>query len=330
MAPRFPWKQNFRKPPPSIEKALAAINTDFVVVAATKKVPTVAIDKGTYRHLGLRRDGADIVAGDPAVPKASVGRYSDRNVNGWEIVLKDEPMITKSYSWETPNFGDAATYGTHTHYQDREVYQRRFFEPRHLPIAVEILKQPDDGTGTALIKFSVECILDRNREDFADDLLFCLNLLQENTGVAGVYASNATREDFIGTIALDWEVFPPGTAAEVVKAFTSGHGMAIKPSGELTSRIKLFSSLKPKAFLRGSGSFGAYVGAQFADDLVVFENLNYGNALYVLYQNWADISKRSRLDLLKGTTKDFDRFPHTDGWEDRFTEHMRQELDSKK
>ena len=44
-------------------------------------------------------------------------------------------------------------------------------------------------------------------------------MLQENTGVAGVYASDATREDYLGTIALDWEVFPPGTADEIISAF---------------------------------------------------------------------------------------------------------------
>jgi hypothetical protein len=46
----------------------------------------------------------------------------------------------------------------------------------------------------------------------------------------------------------------------------------------------------------------------------------------VLYDNWQDISKRSRLDLLRGTTKAFDRFVHADGWKDRFLDHMGAEL----
>jgi hypothetical protein len=33
------------------------------------------------------------------------------------------------------------------------------------------------------------------------------------------------------------------------------------------------------------------LSAQFADDLVVFENLRYGNAVYLLYQNWDDVSR---------------------------------------
>jgi hypothetical protein len=79
-------------------------------------------------------------------------------------------------------------------------------------------------------------------------------------------------------------------------------------------------------YLRGTSSFGSYVGAQFADDLVVFENVTYGNALYVLYNDWREDSKRSCLDLLKGTTQNFDRFPHTEGWEDRFEAHIQGEM----
>ena len=58
----------------------------------------------------------------------------------------------------------------------------------------------------------------------------------------------------------------------------------------------------------------------------MFENLRYGNALYILYGDWQDVSKRSRLDLLKGTDESYDRIRHDDGWEHRFVEHMRLQL----
>jgi hypothetical protein len=168
------------------------------------------------------------------------------------------------------------------HYQDREVYQREYFEPRNFSISVEVLSQRESGT-SALVKFSIDGILDRTRADFAQDLAFCLNLLQENAGVYSVYASTATREEFIGTVALDWEIFPPGTAAEVIAALTKDRPVRSGGAGVVEDRIKLLASLKPTAFLRGTGSFSSYVGAQFANDLVVFENVTYGNALYVLY-----------------------------------------------
>jgi hypothetical protein len=67
--------------------------------------------------------------------------------------------------------------------------------------------------------------------------------------------------------------------------------------------------------LAGSSGFLRYFGAQFRGDLVVFENIVYGNALYVMYGQWKDLSKRSRIDLLKGPRDGFDRIEHRKGWE---------------
>jgi hypothetical protein len=49
----------------------------------------------------------------------------------------------------------------------------------------------------------------------------------------------------------------------------------------------------------------------------VFENLNYGNAVYVMYEQWEKLSMRSRVELLKGDRDDFDRIEHRKGWADK-------------
>ncbi|HEY0434547.1 MAG TPA: hypothetical protein VGC95_11775, partial [Chitinophagaceae bacterium] len=119
-----PWKQSYRSIPTSVAAELARITSDIVIVAATKKIPVSEIARGLYAHLGLGHGDADFKITPSVVPPEAVGKFSDRNVNGWEIKRTDLPKITKTFSWETPNFGDASTYGTHIHYQDREVYQR--------------------------------------------------------------------------------------------------------------------------------------------------------------------------------------------------------------
>jgi hypothetical protein len=68
-----------------------------------------------------------------------------------------------------------------------------------------------------------------------------------------------------------------------------------------------------------------YVGAQFADDLVVFENVNYGNALWVLFENWSETSKRSRIDLLRLRDVRYERIVHSEGWQDRLIKFIRGE-----
>ena len=325
MTKNFSWKQSHRNVPASLLADLTRITSDLIIVAATKKIPFSDIAGGVYGHLGVRGDGAGVSVVESVIPSEDVGRYSTRNRNGWVVKRTDLPKITKTFSWETPNFGDASTYGTHTHYQDREIYQQQIFEPRNFPIKVEILNSP--GVENVLVKFEVGQTLDRRAAGFDDELLFCLNLLQENAGVSGVFPSNATRDDFIGTVQLDWEVFPPGNAAQLMASMTAGRSaLTVDRARTIAERLELFAKLPIEKLFKGSNSFGSYIGALYAKNLVVFENMNYGNALYVLYDNWEDVSKRSRLELLRGTTKSFDRFVHTDGWEDRFQDHMEAEL----
>jgi hypothetical protein len=75
--------------------------------------------------------------------------------------------------------------------------------------------------------------------------------------------------------------------------------------------------LKPQCYIAGTNEFLRYFGAKFEDDFVAFENLNYGNALYVMHENWEQLSQRSRIDLLKARPRGFERVLHVAGWEDR-------------
>jgi len=316
-----PWKRNLKKLPPAIPNSLGEIQTDLVIAAATKLIRPSELAT-TYRHLSLP---AHIGEAGSVLPPLDMGKYSARNQHGWEVVRRDLPMITKTYYWETPNFGNAATYGTHIHYQDREVYQREFHEPRMYRFAIEMLRSGTGGDNPSAYRFALDHQLDRANPVFEQELLFMLNLLQENVGVIGVFASDASREEYLGTLHLDWQVFPPGTQAEVVKRLIGGRSVSRNEEATVAARVALFSRLRPRAFLRGTGGLNSYVGAQYADDLVVFENTRYGNALYILYDNWEEVSQRSRLELLRGTDANFDRIPHTEGWEGAFRKILQRE-----
>lgn len=200
-----------------------------------------------------------------------------------------------------------------------------------MTISAEVLQ--DAGADQVLIKFSIDPMLSKTQPEFELMLLWTLNVLQENTGVTGVYASDATREEFLGTIQLDWEVFPPGTIEEVLARLQAKPArVSNQPDFDrhVGERVKLFNKLAPRAYLRGQGGFGSYFGAQFADDLVVFENLKYGNALYVLYEDWNEASRRSRLDLLRDQDAKFDRVVHVPGWEDLIEDLLRERINERR
>lgn len=326
MAKRFPWKSNYRKIPSFVQDALSEIHSDLIAVSATKKVNRSDLEAGRYSHVGLSADGSTILTTGPIQPPADAGKWSARNAYGWDRKREDWPMVQKTWTFESPNFGDGARNGWTMRSWTRDVYQHQIFEPQGMTIEASILE--DRGGEQVVVKFALKPILSRTMPEFDLMMLWALNVLQENTGVTGAFASDATREEYIATITLDWQIFPPGTADDVVARLLGTEHPTSMPDFEkhVRERVLLFENFEPKAYIRGHGSFGTYFGAQFADDLVVFENLKYGNAVYLLYQDWDEASQRSRLDLLRDQDAHFDRVVHTDGWQDRLTSLLHDKL----
>lgn len=139
----------------------------------------------------------------------------------------------------------------------------------------------------------------RSDPNFLPNLLENLNLLQENVGIADVFPANAAISDYLSTIRVNWEILPPGDRDRNIARMLSG---TVAPSPEARRRFEerydLLAELVPIAFINGTGGFSRYFGAKFADDLVVLENVEYGNAIYVMFEEWETLSQRSRTELL--------------------------------
>jgi len=304
-------KKNLNTIPTHIRNKLHAFSDDDVVVACVKRLSGEELAR--YAHLGIRYTPPDAHMPPPTVPPPTAGRYSKMNVEGKEVIRYDLPKYTKTFYIDSPNFGDPSK-GWHTVEWDRLVYHRDFIPPKELELAIDILDQPT--VDLFRIKFEIKEVLSKVSPDFDDDLLYNLNLLQENVGAVDVFPSAATLAEFTRTVQLDWEFLPPNDVEAVVR-----HILAKKPTmtvderKTMEERLSVFAKFNPTAFLTGTSGFLRYFGAQFRDDLVVFENINYGNALYVMTDNWQELSKRSRMELLKGPREGFERIEHRQGWE---------------
>lgn len=53
--------------------------------------------------------------------------------------------------------------------------------------------------------------------------------------------------------------------------------------------------------------------------------MNYGNAVWILFEDWAATSRRSRIDLLRLRDVPYERIVHSDGWQDSLVEFIRAE-----
>ncbi len=305
-------KRNILKIPQSILDRIKNFDQDDVVVACAKLLKPEEVNR--YAALGLIFANGKLTLPGPQVPDPKAGRYSRANVEGLEKIRKDLPKIKKEFSVEAPNWGDWSN-GSHTMTWTRDVYRREFYPPKEVELAISLVEEKG---GAYIIKFAVEQVINRRTPNFEQELFYNLNLLQENVGSVDVFPSAASLAEYAATVKVDWVILPPGSADEVVRKMLAGK-KRVTPEQESTikERVEQIGKLNPEAYITGSDGFLRYFGAKFGDDFVVFENVRYGNAIYVMYETWAELSKKSRIDLLNGPEESFERIPHTEGWKDK-------------
>src|SRR6185312_2180035 len=203
-------KKNFNKVPSTILAKLADFSQDDVVVACAKRLRPEDIVR--YAHLGLGIIGGKLATPAPALPNPGAGRYSRANVEGREKVRHDLPMVYKDFSFDVPNFGDWSK-GSHEVVQTREVYQREFYPPKQVELSVSLL---GEGQGYHIVKFAIDQVLNRHTDNFERELLYNINILQENVGSADVFPSAASLAEYAATVSVDWQILPPGKVDDVI------------------------------------------------------------------------------------------------------------------
>lgn len=308
------WKRNIRKIPNFISLKIQMSDADEFVVACVKKIKQSEIIQKLYSHLNIKFHENKLIYPTRILPKPLMGKYSLINIEGDEIIRKDLPMITKTYVVETPNYGDWY-YGSHEVYFDREIYIRDYIAPKLLEIEIELIGEEDKDELYYIFKFTVDEVIDKNEAHFKNELFNNLNIIQENVGNCDVYTSEATLADYLKTIYVFWEILPPDDTEKNISQLISEFKIRSKKHKEkLIQRYNILEGLKPVAFINGTSGFRRYFGAKFSENLVAFENLEYGNAIYVMYENWEELSKKSRIELLTGDNKGFDRIIHSKGW----------------
>lgn len=308
-------KKNLIKIPPNIFNKLKSIDSQYIVVGILKTFTKDYIVEGNLEHLDIYIDDGNLKIPNEIMPLDCQGKYSDKNINGYEIVRDDLPKETHYRTMEVPSYG--SYYLTHTVNMPYEMYPRESVAPRLSTMKIEC-KNVSANQDKFAIKFEINEVLDKESETFEEDLLFCLNLMQENIYACSIFPSGSTYEDYIKTTQLSWEFLPPGVREDDIKRIFGNSKPSKEKILEIERRYDFLMSLNPKELLYGTSGLQRYFGAIIEDDLVVFENTRYGNAIYIMYNNWQELSTLSRIELMSGKYgSDFDRVVHTSKWEDK-------------
>jgi hypothetical protein len=305
---------HFRKIPPHVRRKLARVDGDYVVAGCLAVVKSVDIMEGALSHLEVTIDESGLHYQQEVLPPGSQGKYSNRNTNGWVETRYDWPKENYTVSLEAPNWHGS---GTHTVFQTRERLPKLHHAPTFSIIGIDC-HDSSPRRDHYTLKCEVSDVLDRNAPDFEDRLLACLNLLQENVGVSDVAKPNAAFIDYARSLQIAWEVLPPGTREEAIQQIFGARVPTLEQRSKIEDRYEFLISFKPKTMIYGRSGFQRYFGAQLEDDIVLFENVEYGNAIYVMFEDWEKLSQKSRLELLSGRYgQGFERVVHAGNWKVR-------------
>lgn len=158
-----------------------------MVAATVKLVLPSNIER--YAALGVSLNGDEIGLPDPQPPNPAAGRYSNANLYGMEKIRKDLPKVTKSYGFWAPSW-NSGSYHYVSH--DREVYVREIYPPKQVNLSIVLVERRGEGF---LLRFAIDQVINRQTSNFEQELLYNLNLLQENVGTADVFESTTTLAD---------------------------------------------------------------------------------------------------------------------------------------
>ncbi|KAF2516840.1 hypothetical protein E0W68_11535 [Flavobacterium salilacus subsp. salilacus] len=316
---------NYRRIPHFIQAKLNNFQQENVQVSIVKRISERDFDSQGFRNFNFRIENNNLNYLDNFIPEATNGTYSKRNINGFKITHRDQEKIYKTwYAGERPIYGDW-TKGSFSLYIRKLAYPSTTIPPKELSINLEILNDELlNNERYFTVRVYVDECLNRNDENFLIDLLCNINLLQENFREVDVHETNLTREEYLRTLVVDWDFFPPGTREGDIQRILNRRPNANRNYiNTLGDRYDVMMSLNPQNIISGKSGMRNYFGVQYAENLVAFENLQYGNAIYILFENWRELSTLSRTELLKRPEDQFFRIEHKFGWQTLFARTIR-------
>lgn len=287
------------------------------------------LDTGDAIRLGIRLSDEDEerleeigfadgwVEGQSVLPDASLGPVSERNSEGDEIVHRDQPKETahRQIEWEWVEW--------HGPYRERnskivdvpyERYPRTPVPPHSMELVATTVEEDQ-----ALI---INEIFEYDPDD-GDRLRHGINLLLEIFGKCEVFTEDLEGIAIPEVQRLNWKILPEGRYPWGDIEPHVEHIVRDKSDRERSvyfHRWRKIVEFDPEFVAVGRAGFRGYLIFGFPEDeTYVLESAYYGNATYILGEDWDTLSHMTKAELLEDDLHE-DRIIHREGWDQQIEE----------
>lgn len=252
--------------------------------------------------------------GDAILPRPAFGPVSIFNAEGKNLIHKDQPKETVSrlVEWTWNEWRGRDDTVERSDFVDRpyQRYPRTFISPPSVEVFLTI------GADGNILIVSPEMMF---HPDNFDGIIHTINLFLEIFRECEVFSGDLTAIKRPELRRLNWEILPPGRypwerlqkyVEKVIEGAPEGNRSVIN------NRFETLNSYGPDFHAIGKAGFWGYVVFGFQEKtLFVFESAYTGNATYVFGENWEELSKLTKAQILDEKLQTA-RIIHLKGWHD--------------
>lgn len=249
-------------------------------------------------------------------PDPQIGIMSRRNAIGEYKVLKNEPKEVRyrAQQWSLKDWGG----NTHsrTTYVPYEAYRRHKILPKEFKFRII----DNENLGDL---FVINKNFNNNKLEY-EEIKFVINLILEIFGKCEVFIlgdDNIILDNKL-VESVNWEILPKGE--RIWSCFNNRQINNVSKSEKILidDRFNYINSFNPTSIKKGLGGYSDYLVFEFKDkNIYFFDSIIYGNAIYVIENDWKEVSKMSKKDILTlGMVKE--RIIHNDNWKKNLKKYL--------
>lgn len=253
--------------------------------------------------------------GDSVLPPAAAGPVSRYNAEGKYLIHKDQEKETayRQAEWKWHEWRGRYDSVQQSRIVDvpYERYPRTFLPPPSVELTVSTT-----ASGEAVVVVPELEYLPENQ----DSILHSVNLLLEIFGEGEVFTEDLKKVVKARLRRLNWEILPPGcrpwsdlkgAVKEILEETKDGNRVVIE------NRFETINEYGPEFAAVGRAGFRGYLIFGFPEKgLYILESTLHGNATYVFSEDWEDLSKMTKAEILSEELQE-DRIIHREGWPQR-------------